>query len=72
MYLFGVLDGHGGEEVSKVVASKFPLFLKSNPSFKLKNYQAALAETFKEMDQWLTTQEGLNALIEARFKAPIA
>jgi|688.fasta_scaffold2726006_1 serine/threonine protein phosphatase PrpC len=33
VHLFGVFDGHGGGEVSAVIAKSFSMFLLKNPSF---------------------------------------
>ena len=34
IHLFGVLDGHGGSEVSAIVSKKFPEVLSNNARFK--------------------------------------
>jgi len=33
VHCFGVFDGHGGNEVSSIVAKKFPIFLKKSQYF---------------------------------------
>lgn len=71
-HLFGVLDGHGGSEVSNVVARVFPSLLKENKAFSQGNYEKALRETFHSMDKWLVSKEGIKTLIVERYKKPYA
>ncbi|CAD8058866.1 unnamed protein product [Paramecium primaurelia] len=70
-YLFGILDGHGGFEVSSVVSKYLPRFLESNIKFRNKKYEESLMESFIDIDKWLITPEGLNALVEERFQMSI-
>lgn len=56
--LFGVFDGHGGKEVSIYVKKYFVNELKKLESFKSGNYEAALREIFKKMDDMLLTPAG--------------
>jgi serine/threonine protein phosphatase PrpC len=64
-----VLDGHGGAEVSAVVARTFPAFLRASKEFQAGNYERALKDTFKAMDKWLITPEGIKQLVEERYKS---
>jgi serine/threonine protein phosphatase PrpC len=48
--LFAIFDGHGGIEVAKFCERHFTQNLLKNQNFRLKNYKAALEETFLEMD----------------------
>ena len=66
--MFGVLDGHGGPEVSAVVSRKFPAVLTENRSFKEGNYEKALRETFRVVDSWLRGSEGMRELVEEKLK----
>ncbi|CAD8068280.1 unnamed protein product [Paramecium sonneborni] len=70
-YLFGILDGHGGFEVSSVVSKYLPRFLESNIKFRNKQYEESLKESFIDIDKWLITSEGLNALVEERFQMSV-
>ena len=57
IYLFSVFDGHGGNEVSKYLQDNFCEFLKENIYFKKKEYELALVQTFKKLDESLTTPD---------------
>lgn len=56
--LFGVFDGHGGQEVALYSKKHMPNILKSNKSFKEGNYPKALSESFLQIDENLRTPEG--------------
>ena len=58
MSLFGVFDGHGGKEVSIFVKAVFKDELLKLESFKAKEYEKALKECFKKMDDMLLSDEG--------------
>ena len=58
MALFGVFDGHGGSEVSLFVKDNFVEELKKLQTFKNGNYEAALSEVFKLMDDMLMSASG--------------
>lgn len=49
--LFGVFDGHGGQEVALYVKKHYCKILSNLPSFKSKNYKAALEESFLKIDE---------------------
>ncbi|CAK73864.1 unnamed protein product (macronuclear) [Paramecium tetraurelia] len=70
-YLFGILDGHGGFEVSSVVSKYLPRFLESNIKFRNKQYEESLRESFIAIDKWLITSEGLQALVEEKYQMPV-
>ena len=55
VYLFGVFDGHGGSGVSRYCAKRLPELIESNESFKARNFDVALHESFLDLD--LETQE---------------
>lgn len=50
MSLFAVFDGHGGSEVSKYVENHFVSEFIKRKSLKDGNIEAALRETFVQMD----------------------
>ena len=56
--IFGVFDGHGGQEVALYVKQHFIQALVINQNFISKNYEKALYETFLEMDDQLKSKEG--------------
>jgi serine/threonine protein phosphatase PrpC len=58
VHLFGVFDGHGGKEVSLYVKKVFVNELKKLESFKSGNYEQALREIFKKMDDLIQTPAG--------------
>ena len=49
--LFAVFDGHGGDEISKYVAKHYGPLLKALPTYKSKDYKAALRESFFAIDR---------------------
>lgn len=53
-----MFDGHGGKEVSLYVKKHFIDELKALASFRSGNYESALREIFKKMDDDLLTPAG--------------
>ena len=49
--LFGVFDGHGGQEVATHAKKHFKKILVSNSDYKKGNYVDALISAFKEYDE---------------------
>ena len=60
--LFGVLDGHGGKQVSRFVAKFFSNVMKRLSSYKRENYHQALLETFINLDELLKDKKIDNLL----------
>ncbi len=60
--LFAVFDGHGGHEVAQYSDKHFVKELKRLPSFKKKDYRAALTECFLKMDTMMMLPEGKKEL----------
>ena len=58
VHLFGVLDGHGGPEVSHYAAQHLPKEMLNEPYFKLKNYPKALSNVFSRIDQLIASKRG--------------
>ena len=46
-----VFDGHGGDEVSKWVEERFVKYFLDTDHFKGADYEAALMETFRLLDE---------------------
>ncbi|CAG2112320.1 unnamed protein product [Medioppia subpectinata] len=60
--LFGVFDGHGGEEVAKYCAQHLPTFIKSLKSYQSNRFSDCLEEAFLEFDKTLTRPEVIHEL----------
>jgi protein phosphatase 1G len=57
-HLFAVLDGHGGAEVAKFVATYLPQELKSLDHFQQGKIAESLIAAFHRMDQMMLSEEG--------------
>jgi len=55
--LFGVFDGHGGDEVALYIRDYFKDILVELPSFKKGNYSKALIEAFLKVDASVKGEE---------------
>jgi len=60
--VFGVFDGHGGQEVALYVKKHYIKLLTALPSFKSKNYRLALEESFFKIDEQMLTDAGMKEL----------
>jgi protein phosphatase 2C family protein 2/3 len=49
--LFGVFDGHGGQEVADYARDNFKKEFMKNGNFKAGDYKSALTETFLSLDE---------------------
>jgi protein phosphatase 2C family protein 2/3 len=58
VHLFAVCDGHGGPEVSALVAKLLPDYLIKDPDFKAKQYSKAFVNVFKKIDEFICSQKG--------------
>lgn len=67
-YLFAVLDGHGGAEVAKFVATFLPQELKSLDHFQQGKLAEGLTAAFHRMDERLQSEEGRAHLESLRPK----
>ncbi|CAD8181481.1 unnamed protein product [Paramecium octaurelia] len=56
--LFGIFDGHGGNDVAIFVERHFTEELLKNKNFKDQNFEDALQETFLKMDELMFAEEG--------------
>lgn len=54
--LFGVFDGHGGNQVSEYAKENFKKVFTKNGKFKTCDYKAALTETMMELDKALKSK----------------
>ena len=57
IYIFGILDGHSGNEISQYISKNFCKELSKNENFNSQNYQKALIETFIDIDKSLRKEE---------------
>lgn len=62
--LFGVFDGHGGQEVAKFCEKFFPQILLQSEHFAAGKYKEALQETYLKMDEMLASEASLDVLKE--------
>jgi protein phosphatase 1G len=56
--VFAVFDGHGGEHVALFCKKHFVQLLKKKKTYKAKNYEKALEETFLQIDRMLLQKTG--------------
>jgi protein phosphatase 1G len=56
--IFGVFDGHGGQEVAQFVEDNFLKEISKLDSFKSRDYKKALTETFINLDNLMLTDAG--------------
>jgi len=57
-HLFGVFDGHGGQEVALYAARHLAPTLEQLPEFKKGNYKEAMRKSFLALDDQLRSAEG--------------
>ena len=67
--IFGVFDGHGGQEVAIYVEKHFIEELKKLENFKKGNYKQALIEVFLLIDKMLVSDAGKKELAKIAQKA---
>lgn len=58
VYLFAVCDGHGGPEVSQLVAKLLPGTLKAEADFKAGKYGSAMTSAFYKLDELIASKRG--------------
>lgn len=57
--LFAVFDGHGGRDVSVFLGRHFARELLNSAKYQMGDYEAALKETYLQMDQLLLSDAGV-------------
>jgi protein phosphatase 1G len=62
IHIFGVFDGHGGEEVAQYVKKNFTKEIKKSPFFISMDMENALIENFLLIDKLLIEPEGKSEL----------
>jgi len=67
--LFGVFDGHGGQEVALWVKDNFKKELIKLQSYKSKCYKEALEECFLKLDELMETPAGQRRLMELQSQS---
>ncbi|CAI5445449.1 unnamed protein product [Caenorhabditis angaria] len=60
--LFAVYDGHGGSEVSKYTAEKFPEFLKDRKFWEQADVETCLQKAFVDFDDFLRSEDAMKEL----------
>lgn len=68
--LFGVFDGHGGNEASTVVKNNYENILKENENYKDEDYEKALVESFIKTDEFLGSTTGKFQMKEVALQNP--
>ena len=66
--LFGVFDGHGGQEVALYVEWHFIEELKKNDNFTKANYKQALIDVFLLIDKNIVSDAGKKELAKIAHK----
>ena len=67
--LFGVFDGHGGNEVAKFVQNHFTEEFLKNPNYLRNDPKKALEETYDKMDTLMLEKDGIDELLSLYKKA---
>jgi protein phosphatase 1G len=67
-HLFAVLDGHGGAEVAKFVATQLPPHLKADGHFQQGKLAESLIAAFHRMDELMLSEQGRAQLDALRPK----
>jgi len=62
IYIFGIFDGHSGNEISQYISQNFCSEISKNEDFIKQNYKKALIETFINIDKSLRNEEINNIL----------
>jgi serine/threonine protein phosphatase PrpC len=55
VHLFGVLDGHGGEEVAQYSCRLMLEYILKQEAYQKKNYALAFEKAFSELDRSMLT-----------------
>jgi serine/threonine protein phosphatase PrpC len=55
--IFGVFDGHGGDQVSKFVEKKFVEVFTKLPEYRERKYSEALTKCFIQLDEMMSTDK---------------
>jgi hypothetical protein len=62
LHIFGIFDGHGGDEVAQYIKKNFTEEIKKNSLFKSGDIENSLIENFLYMDELLNKPEGKSEL----------
>ena len=66
--VFGVFDGHGGQEVAQYMEDHLVEQLKKNNNFKEGLYKQALIDVFLMIDQMVISEPGVKELLKTATK----
>lgn len=56
VFLFGVLDGHGGAEVAQYCSNHMAILIKENKYYQQQDYGNCLKDVFKQLDEMMDTE----------------
>jgi len=68
--LFGVFDGHGGMEASKVVEKQYERILKEEEKYIEGDIKGGLYDSFKKVDVYLGSQKGKEEMMAVADSNP--
>jgi protein phosphatase 1G len=68
--LFGVFDGHGGNEASKVVVENYENILKNHELYEKEDYENWLIDSFIKTDEFLGGEEGKSQMKAVALQNP--
>eukprot|EP00351_Strombidinopsis_sp_SopsisLIS2011_P000500 CAMPEP_0116879612 /NCGR_PEP_ID=MMETSP0463-20121206/11419_1 /TAXON_ID=181622 /ORGANISM="Strombidinopsis sp, Strain SopsisLIS2011" /LENGTH=118 /DNA_ID=CAMNT_0004529121 /DNA_START=161 /DNA_END=517 /DNA_ORIENTATION=- len=69
-HLFGVFDGHGGQEVAIYANKHLEKIIKATDSYSKKDYKEALRKGFLDLDYELENNGGLEEVAQIRKENP--
>ena len=65
-HIFGVFDGHGGNELSKYIEKNFSDEFVKNSNYLKKDIKKALEENYKKMDDLMFEKDGKEDCTETK------
>ena len=64
IYIFGIFDGHSGNEISQYISENFSNELTKNNNFIIGEYKQAIIDTFINIDKNLKSEDVNNILMK--------
>ena len=68
IYIFGIFDGHSGNEISQYISENFSNELTKNNNFIIGEYKQAIIDTFINIDKNLKSEDVNNILMKYNEK----